>query len=81
MILIDNNTWETTIMLSNDRENHEMKFYTNFSGEKWYGDDNPIDGKAYSNEQTNIKLPNEAGTYKIKFNDESRIYTIEKIIE
>lgn len=79
MVLIDNNTWGTTITLSNDRENHEMKFYTNFSGEKWYGDDNPIDGKAYSNEQTNIKLPNEAGTYKIKFNDESRIYTVEKI--
>ncbi len=95
MILTDDNVWETTVFIPKDNENYEFKFYSHYSHEvwygdnnemvrymlleKWYGDNEPFDNKAYENEETNIKLPQKAGTYKIKFNDYSNIYSIEKI--
>ncbi|MBN2695215.1 metallophosphoesterase family protein, partial [bacterium] len=73
MTLVDHNLWEITVLATSGENPAEFKFYTEHSGEKWYGDSDK-DGLAHSNEENNIPFSRGAGTYIIKFNDSTRVY-------
>lgn len=78
MTLVGDNLWETTVVVTPGEASPGFKFYTNFSGVKWYGDNNG-DGKAQSDETNNINFSQGTGSYRLRFNDLNRDFTVTKL--
>jgi len=75
MTLVDDNTWEITVLVT-PGETPGFKFFTDHTGERWYGDDPPVDGLAHSWEAANLAFPPGVGAYTIRFHDVLRHYTV-----
>ncbi|HBD94505.1 MAG: hypothetical protein A2015_02155 [Spirochaetes bacterium GWF1_31_7] len=78
MTLVDTNVWDTTVLVTPGENPKAFKFFTNHDGEKWYGDTNN-DNKAHSDENGDLLFQSGAGTYRIRFNDNTRDYSVLKI--
>lgn len=79
MTLVDTNLWDITILAApGEFPGAGFKFF-NENENKWYGDNEPRDGKAQSNEESSIPFLDTTGTYNIRFNDSTRDYTITKL--
>ncbi len=76
MTLVADHLWETTVLVSEGETPKAFKFFTSHSGDKWYGDDEPRDNKAHSNELSDIPFGSGPGTYTIRFHDYLRDYTL-----
>jgi|GEM_PF-6347913 len=76
MTLVGNNLWESEITLT---QSGSFKFDIAGDWSVNYGDNN-ADGIAGSNE-SNINISQGAGRYKITFNDQTKQYTIKKIVD
>ncbi len=75
MTLVEDSTWEITVLVT-PGEAPGFKFFTDHTGERWYGDDPPLDGLAHSWEAANLAFPPGAGAYTIRFHDVLRHYTV-----
>lgn len=76
MKLVADNTWQVTVTVAATDTQKAFKFFTAATN-TWYGDSN-ADGKAYSNEATNMAFTGGAGTYLVTFNDATNAYTAVK---
>ena len=80
MTLTAENVWETTFYTTPGDHDPAFKFFTNHSGDTWYGDDGPF-GRAQSDWLSNIPVRDGPGTYRIVFDDYSREYSVDEIFE
>jgi len=76
MTLVDDSTWEITVVVTPGEDPRGFKFFTDHTGDRWYGDDPPVDGLAHSWEAANLLFPAGAGAFTIRFHDVLRHYTV-----
>lgn len=75
MTLVADNSWQILISISASDDNPRFKFY---QSSKWYGDSDG-DNKAHSNESDDIKIIQGVGDYRITVNDDTRVYSVNKL--